>query len=434
MPPPVPPPSPQYLLPPLLASLPAAAVSPQPPTALLPLLSPILRQRVQLLSAATKDPWLPLLSYDPEKAGKLSQIAQSDKFEPHPVSGEVEVDWGSEVETRYLRVDEETLEAYVSLREFELSVKLLWCTGDQEGGGDRWRIGEVSILDSSSTSNSAQQGWESIGEAEGRFKETTRNDSKLRDSDNLKPDRSTHSNTHPTVALDEDDDDAYWAQYDNTPSRTPAAKRSPAPESMRNGSSSRAHDSEDAYYAQYASVQPAMDSHDPDEASQSDPTESTLNRSSLTHEPHDNPSHHDRNHDHDHQHHHVHAHADDPELSSSSHIWASSLLPIPQPIEPPTYGAPVTPTFPPSPLRESNAEVLQPRPTSSSSSSSSQTVEKLENAASPLRQSEIGVKQHISTSVKSLFRLARAAGMERGEFQRLVRTELDVLGLMEEDD
>jgi hypothetical protein len=429
MPPPVPPPLPQYLLPPLLASLPAASVSPQPPTTLLSLLSPILRQRVQLLSAATKDPWLPLLSYDPEKARKLSQIAQSDKFEPHPVSGEVEVDWGSEVETRYLRVDEETLEAYVSLREFELSVKLLWCTGDQEGGSDRWRIGEVSILDSSSTSNSAQQGWESIGEAEGRFKETTRNDSKLRDPDNLKPGHSTHSNTHPTVALDEDDDDAaYWAQYDNTPARTPATMRSPAPESVRNGSSSRAHNSEDAYYAQYASVQPAMDSHDPDEASQSNPTESTLNRSSLTHESHDNPSHHDLNHNHD------HAHAHDPELSSSSHIWASSLLPIPQPIEPQAYGAPVPPASPPFPLPESNAEVLQPRPTSSSSSSSSQTVEKLENAAASPRQSEIGVKQHISTSVKSLFRLARAAGMERGEFQRLVRTELDVLGLMEEDD
>src|SRR5271169_3321698 len=131
MPPPLPPPSPRHLLPSLLASLPAAAVSSQPPTALLPLLSPILRQRVQLLSAATEDPWLPLLCYDPEKASKLSAIAQSDIFEPHPVSGEVEVDWNSEVETRFRRVDEETFEAYVSLREFELSVKLLWCTGDQ---------------------------------------------------------------------------------------------------------------------------------------------------------------------------------------------------------------------------------------------------------------------------------------------------------------
>jgi hypothetical protein len=420
MPPPLPPPSPRYLLPPLIASLPSAAVSPQPPTALLPLLSPILRQRVQLLSAATKDPWLPLLCYDSEKVSKLSQIAQSDKFEPHPVSGEVEVDWDSEVETRYRRVDEETLEAYVSLREFELSVKLLWCTGDQEGGGDGWRIGEVSVLDSSATSNSAQRGWESIGEAEGRFKETTLNHSdKVRDSDTLKPGHGTNGHTQPTVAPEEeDDDDAYWALYDNTPARTPAMKRSPAPESMQNSSSSRAHNSEDAYYAQYASVQPAMDNHDPDEASQNGPTESTLSRSSLTQEPHDSPSHYEHNHDHDHDH--------DPELSSSSHIWASSLLPV----EPAACDSP----FPPFPLPEPDAEVLQPRPTSSSSSSSSQTVEKLESTAAALGQSEIGVKQHISTSVKSLFRLARAAGMERTEFERLVKTELDVLGLMEEDD
>ena len=431
MPPPLPPPSPRHLLPPLLASLPAAAVSSQPPTALLPLLSPILRQRVQLLSAATEDPWLPLLCYDSEKASKLSQIAQSEKFEPHPVSGEVEVDWHSEVETRYRRVDEETLEAYVSLREYELSVKLLWCTGDQEGGGDGWRIGEVSVLDSSSTSNSAQHGWESIGEAEGRFKETALNDSKLRDSDALKPGYGTNGNTQPTVAPeDEDDDDAYWAQYDNTPARSPAVKRSPAPESLQNGSTSRAHNSEDAYYAQYATVQPAMDNHDPDEASQNGPTESTLSRSSLTQEPHVSPSHYEHNHNHQHNHDHDH----DPELSSSSHIWASSVLPLPQPVEAPAYASSFPSTFPPFPLLEPDAEVLQPRPASSSSSSSSQTVEKLENTAAALGQSEIGVKQHISTSVKSLFRLARAAGMERGEFERLVRTELDVLSLMEEDD
>jgi hypothetical protein len=335
------------------------------------------------------------------------------------------VDWESDVDLRYRRIDEETLEAYVSLREFELSVKLLWCTGDQEGGGDQWRIGEVSGLDSFSTSNSTQQGCESIGEADDRFKEATLNDSKLRESDTHKSGHGMNGNAQPTVAPEEEDDDAYWAQYDNTPARTPAVKNSPAPGSMQNSSTSRAHNSEDAYYAQYASVQPAMDNHDPDEASQNGPTESTLSRSSLTHEPHDSPSHYEHNHDHDHDHDH------DPELSSSSHVWASSLLPLPQPAEPPTYDSAFPPTFP---LPEPDAEVLQPRPTSSNSSSSSQTVERLENTAAALGHSEMGVKQHISTSVKSLFRLARAAGMERGEFERLVRTELDVLSLIDEDD
>jgi hypothetical protein len=411
MPPPLPSPSPRHLLPPLLASLPAAAVSSQPPTVLLPLLSPILRQRVQLLSTATKDPWLPLLCYDPEKASKLSVIAQSEKFEPHPVSGEVEVDWDSEVEKQFRRIDEETLEAYVSLREFNLNVKLLWCTGDQEGGGDGWRIGEVSVLDSSAKSDPLSQGWESIGEAEGRFKETIQNNPKLRGSDTLRPDHATHATNGDSRSAEEpeeeEDDDAYWAQYDNTPARTPAIKRSPAPDTMQSGT--RPHNDEDAYYAQYASVQPAMDNHDPDEASQNGAVETTLDRSSLTHQPHESSS------------------AHDDEISSSSHIWAADILP---PVHPIPYQDPE----PDLRASESDTEVLQPRPTSSRSSSSSATVERLENRAAAQGQSEIGVKQHISTSLKSLFRLARAAGIERGEFERLVKTELEVLGLMEEDD
>lgn len=405
MPPPLPPPPLRRLLPPLLASLPAAAVSPQPPAALLPLLSPILRQRVQLLSDATEDPWLPLLCYDPEKANKLSAVAQSEKFEPHPVSGEVEVDWDSEVETRFRRIDEETLQAYVSLREFELSVKLLWCTGDQEGSGDGWRIGEV--LESSSQSGHVPQGWESIGEAEGRFKKTIQNDPKSQPS--ASPEHAIHNGDTGSAAADEeeDDDDAYWSQYDNTPALTPAIKRSPATDSMLNGS--RTHNDEDAYYAQYASVQPAIDNHDPDEASPNGVVESTLDRSSLAHQNPENPSTHDD------------------EISSSSHIWAADLLPT---IQPPVYEDPE----PDLRASESDTEVLQPRPTSSRSSSSSATVEKLEITAAAQVQSEIGVKQHISTSLKSLFRLARAAGIEREEFERLVRTEMDVLGFMEEDD
>lgn len=47
-------------------------------------------------------------------------------------------------------------------------------------------------------------------------------------------------------------------------------------------------------------------------------------------------------------------------------------------------------------------------------------------------QGEFGVKQHVSRSVKSLYMLARASGIDRQEFERLVRTELDMLGLMEE--
>ncbi len=41
------------------------------------------------------------------------------------------------------------------------------------------------------------------------------------------------------------------------------------------------------------------------------------------------------------------------------------------------------------------------------------------------------MKQHISTEIKSLFRLAQGCGIEREEFSRVVRTELQVLGVLE---
>ena len=90
-----PPPDSRQLLPPLLACLPTAFVSPRPPPALLPLLSPLLRQRLNFLSsgsASRGDGWLPLLSWDAERAAKLTPIVEHMELEPHPVSGEVEMD------------------------------------------------------------------------------------------------------------------------------------------------------------------------------------------------------------------------------------------------------------------------------------------------------------------------------------------------------
>jgi hypothetical protein len=60
------------------------------------------------------------------------------------------------------------------------------------------------------------------------------------------------------------------------------------------------------------------------------------------------------------------------------------------------------------------------------------TVAKLEESAGKQEQSEFGVKQHISRSIRSLFLLSRAAGIDRQEFERMVRTELDVLGMVED--
>jgi hypothetical protein len=377
---PTPTPSPlrlQPLLGPLLASLPAASASPQPPAALLPLLSPILRQRVQLLSTSNTDPWLPLLCYDASKHTKLSAAAQSEYLEPHPVSGEVEV-YGDEIIVRYKRVDAETLQALVSLHDIALSVRLVWCVGDELGGGDGWRIGEVFPVEESAYSWGAA----TITEAEHTFSQ----------SSNVYLSTNGNGNSLHTPDEDEDDDDDYWNQYDKTPGHTPAPKHSPAPPAMGGGSEG----GDDAYYAQYETVQPAMDNHDPDEAQEHGIVESSLGDDAVTMSLHESIS--------------------TSEQTPWSHTHDVGGL----------DGA-----------SSSGLGLAQPRPSSSAGSSGSETVERLERRAEQegrRGQSEVGVKQHISTSVKSLYRLAKVAGIEREEFERLVRTELDVLSLMDEDD
>lgn len=390
---PILPPKTEQLLGPLLASLPAASISSSPPTALLPLLSPILRQRVQLLSASSQEPWLPLLCYDTTKSSRLEQVVKNERFEPHPVSGEVEIDWDYDVELRYKRIDEETLQSLASLRELELNVKLVWCVNDEMGGEDGWRIGEVGVYEPGVDSN---WGHSNISQAE----EARENRSTpLLSSYN----RSNGTNgllTPDADVMDEEDDDDYWAQYDNTPARTPAPKDT-APAPMTSSAAQRAHidadDGEASYYAQYSSVQPAMDDHDPDEAAQNGTVESSLGRDEISKELQNNLAQ-----DHD---------------APSALVWSHLQE---------TEGN----------VMFNSGELAHPRPGSSTGSSGSDTVAKLERgaAASAAReQSEVGIKQHIGTSVKSLYRLAKVAGIERGEFERLVRTELDCLGLMDEE-
>ena len=53
----------------------------------------VVGQRVQLLSAASTEPWIRLLCYDTSKVPRLCEVAQDGSLEPHPVSGQVEVDW-----------------------------------------------------------------------------------------------------------------------------------------------------------------------------------------------------------------------------------------------------------------------------------------------------------------------------------------------------
>ncbi|XXG93900.1 hypothetical protein Hte_000150 [Hypoxylon texense] len=371
----------------VLPSLPAAALSATPAENVLPLLSPILRQRVKLLSSSSStDPWIRLLCYDVGKVPRLTEVAKSDRLEPHPVSGEVEVDWDYDAETRYRRVDEETLQALVALKELNLAFRLVYCIGDSEGG-DGWKVGEVSVTEQPSPFSSFG-GVSSIDEAERQFKESKSN---ITQSNGLSSSRA------PISLEEDDDDDDYWARYDATPARTPAVKRSPAPQSTRGVSTTE----EDDYYAQYDDVQPAMDNHDPDEEANLQDIAPPLGLGARSSNAGVNGS-----------------DEEEVELNETQGAWTLANPPR----SPSTH----------SRRSGDDPNLLHPHPRPASSAGSNASVEKLEAAAAKQEQNDFGVKQHVSRSIKSLYMLSRASGIDREEFERIIRTELDTLGLMED--
>lgn len=385
------PPDTAQLLAPFLPALPAATISTQPAISILPLLSPILRQRVKILSSSSTEPWLRLLCYDTAKAPKLAEIAQSGSLEPHPVSGEVEVDWDYDAEIRYRRVDKETLQALVALENLGLAFQLVYCVGDQEGGGDGWRVGEVTVADKPSPF-SQFGGVSNIAEAERQFEETK--------AKKAAP-QPKASQTLQVPDEDEDDDDDYWARYDATPARTPSIKRSPAPPSMPTSQVGdfRTSSAEDAYFAQYDSVQPAMDNHDPDEEEAVAQLEPPLGLGHVAKQDS----------------------ADHSEVNETQGTWTMAELDK-------------TESSSTRDDDERHANLIHPRPASSASSNGSHTVAKLEATADRQGQNEFGVKQHVSRSIRSLYLLARSSGIDREEFERMVHTELDILGMVEDHD
>ncbi|KAF4122364.1 hypothetical protein GMORB2_7356 [Geosmithia morbida] len=364
------------LLTPVLPALAAAAVSTEPAIGILPLLSPILRQRVQFLSASSSEPWLRLLCYDSSKAPQLAKAASSSALEPHPVSGETEVDWDYDSETRYRRIDAETLQALVVMRDVGLVFRLVYCINDPDGG-DGWRVGEVNVTDGQEPF-AIFGGSASIAEAEEQFEDYKKDNS----NNKAAPTGTTTVNNGATSHNEEkeDSEDAYWAQYDATPSHTPGPKASPAPRA----SAARANNSattEDEYFSQYDSVQPAMDNHDPDEGLDSASTAALLSDAGAdTDAARTNGG------------------------SGKSHMNGEN----------------------------SNYELAHPRPESSASSNESQKlVARLEEQAGRQGQNEFGVKKHISRSIRSLFLLSRSSGIQRDEFEQIVKTELDILGLVD---
>ncbi|KAI0555179.1 hypothetical protein F4679DRAFT_155328 [Xylaria curta] len=388
---PIRPPNIQETIGSLIPSLRAAAVSLQPPESVLPLLTPILRQRVQLLSfSSTNDPWIRLLCYDTSKVPKLTEIAQGERLEPHPVSGEVEIDWDYDAETRFRRLDEETLQALVVVRELELAFRLVYCTVDE--GVEGWKVGEVTVPDTPSPFSSFG-GVSAIAEAERQFKESKQPKSTLASTASafLK-----HYSSQVAEQEEEDDDDDYWARYDATPgTKTPAMKKSPAPQMTQKWNAS----SEDDYFAQYDDVQPAMDNHDPDEEVNVDVSRPLGLASRATDT--------------------TQTELSDDEIAENGIKGSWTLAEPPGSSSPPSGNS-------------DEPGLLHPLPRPASSAGSNASVEKLEAAAARQEQNDFGVKQHVSRSIKSLFLLSRASGIDREEFERMVKTELDTLGLLED--
>jgi hypothetical protein len=400
------------LLSPFLPALPPAAVSTEPATGLLPLLSPVLRQRVRVFSASSSDPWLRWLCYDAAKAARLTEAVQGGALEPHPVSGEVEVDWDYDVETRYRRADEETLQALVALTELGICFQLVHCIDDPEGGADGWRVGEVSVVERPGPF-ATFGGASTLDEAERQHREAKQQ--------KLQP-RSNGLSVNVTAAAqnDDEDDDAYWSRYDATPARTPAQKASPAPAVGGNTSSNgrgnqvgtrsaaadeEEEDEDDDYFAQYDNVQPAMDNHDPDEemlVDQAPPPPLGLG-AMMTSSAQNGPNNHS---------------------PSQSSLFArlNNLNDT-------------TTTNNNNQDDHRAAALLHPRPESSASSGAgSDAVARLEATADRHEKNEFGVKQHVSRSIRSLFLLSKASGIDRDEFEEMVKTELDVLAIMEDQE
>ncbi|KAJ4363711.1 hypothetical protein N0V95_001026 [Ascochyta clinopodiicola] len=387
----IPQPDSRELLPPLLACLAVSGKAKEAPPGLLPLVSPILRQRLQLVAT---DDWLSLLCWDQNIAAKLPSVIEKIQVEPHPASGEIEPEDPDKI--LYRRSDPETLHTRLVLSEFGIIPTYLWCTGGD--GGNRWLLAELRGIEDA---EDGTEWFESLGEAqEAGFR---RKPVKSSGYPTQQPTQSSESLQED----EEDDDGSYWAAYDQTPNtRTPAQKRSPAPQTS-NLTQIGPTQSELEYFARYASeVQPALDAHDPDEESPA-AGESTLNGNAL----------------------------DYTRAPQTEPLETSNLGPN-------GYDSSLPPPYVNGSSGESRTEHIEfvdearhaalnhPRP---NSSSSSRSVEKLEREAANHSQAELAIKQHISTDIKSLFRLARASGIDRQEFERIIQRELDVLPMLERD-
>lgn len=310
-------------------------------------------------------------------------VSESDAFELHPVSGEI--DFGDAEDISYRRLDEETLQARVALKDLRLVIVYLWCEGDQEGGGDGWRVSEVGPTDAD-TGVAARKWYSTIAEADDEAQENMMKEAIRQGEEHSAMHRVGNSvavmEDKPEGEDGDDGDDDYWARYDKTPAAQGSSVR-PSDPNRRTRPTSEAD-----YFNQYAEVQPEMDNDDPSEDHKAI-GESTLN----------------------------------------GDVMASSMGRGIQPDNAPSQDTYALPNG--SLVAIADDGISHP---TASPPTGPAAVSRLEESGEFQSISEMAAKQHVSTSIKSLFRLCRSSGVERSDFDRMVRTELETLSMMEEDD
>ena len=291
---------------PLLACLATVTASKYAPAAVFPLLTPINKQRIQLLASDNDETWLqPFCARASDQCHHLLEIIGRGNFEPHPVSGEIEIE--SVEAPRYYREDLETMKAKVVVPDLDITVIYLWCTdvpSDASILPVDWRV--MDILPGTRVIQSSE--WElSLDKAEENYRRLH----VATGNEHITPDipgapvsgNSLHTSTTKTTPDEDTLNDGYWDQYDKVAGETPAEQPSP-PASFTyhgpgkplklNGCSHPTHDiSNDAvdkpftddmaYFDRYANVQPSLSYHGAkdDSTNDNDPEPACVERSSF---------------------------------------------------------------------------------------------------------------------------------------------------------
>ncbi|KAI4166524.1 MAG: hypothetical protein LQ346_009096 [Caloplaca aetnensis] len=160
--------------------------------------------------------------------------------------------------------------------------------------------------------------------------------------------------------------------------------------------------SDAAYYSQYAQVQPDMDNDDPS-TDRTAISESSLNGDTTT--PISHPA---------------AAAPPSQQVHETHHPVSHHTKPsAPIPSQPPTTTTTTTTEHHPRPRTAASSP--------SDDGSSSAVVDRLEDSASMQSQTELAVRQHVASTMKSLHRLARGTGIGTAEFEGMIRTEVEML-------